>query len=53
MNVIGIVQTDLNEFHILFEDPSPRNGGEGAGFLASRSSLNRAVRTINRQTCRS
>ncbi|WP_126426105.1 hypothetical protein [Brevibacillus marinus] len=33
MNVIGIVQTDLNEFHILFEDPSPRNGGEGAGFF--------------------
>lgn len=34
MNVIGIVQTDLNEFNILFEDPSAQNDGGESGFFS-------------------
>lgn len=31
MNVVGIVQTDLNEFNILFDDSQQGGGGQGQG----------------------
>ncbi|ELK41812.1 hypothetical protein D478_12101, partial [Brevibacillus agri BAB-2500] len=31
MNVIGIIQTDLNEFSILFEQQNGRQGGQSSG----------------------